>query len=50
MSRFSEATTVSLGNIVLPVEASLVTLNVRFSVAKDRYLTMLSWDNRGYTR
>ncbi|XP_034710569.1 uncharacterized protein LOC117933308 [Vitis riparia] len=35
LSGFNGATTTSLGDIVLPVQAGLVTLNVRFSVVED---------------
>ena len=35
LSGFNGATTTSLGDIVLPVQAGLVTLNVQFSVIQD---------------
>ncbi|XP_034704137.1 uncharacterized protein LOC117928351 [Vitis riparia] len=35
LSGFNEASTISLGDIVLPVQAGLVTLNVQFSVVQD---------------
>ena len=35
LSRFSETSTTSLGDIVLPVQAGPVTLNVQFSVVQD---------------
>lgn len=35
LSEFNGATTISLGEIVLPVQADPTTLNVRFSIVKD---------------
>lgn len=35
LSEFNGATTISLGDIVLPVQADLTTLNVRFSIVED---------------
>ena len=35
LSGFNGVTTTSLGDIVLPVQAGLVTLNVQFSVIQD---------------
>lgn len=35
LTKFNEASTVSLGDVILPVQADLVTLNVRFSVVED---------------
>lgn len=35
LSEFNGATTISLGDIVLPVKADPTTLNVRFSIVED---------------
>ncbi|XP_034709009.1 uncharacterized protein LOC117932081 [Vitis riparia] len=35
LSRFNEASTTSLGDIVLPVQVGPVTLNVQFSIVED---------------
>ena len=35
LSKFNGATTTSLGNVVLPIQANLVTLIVRFSMVND---------------
>ena len=37
LSRFNEATTTSLGDVVLPVKTGSVTLNVRFLVVDDLF-------------
>lgn len=35
LSRFNGASTTSLGDIVLPIQAGLVTVNMQFSVVED---------------
>lgn len=35
LSKFNGATTPSLGDVVLPVQAGLITLNIQFSVVND---------------
>ena len=35
LSNFNEATTISLGDVVLPIEVDVVILNVWFSIVKD---------------
>ncbi|XP_034681093.1 uncharacterized protein LOC117911040 [Vitis riparia] len=37
LSRFNGATTTSQGDIVFPVQASLITLNIQFSVVEDLF-------------
>ena len=45
LTKFNEASTVSLGDVILPVQADLVTLNVRFSVVEDLspYNVIIRW-------
>lgn len=45
LTKFNEASTVSLGDVIIPVQADLVILNVRFSVVEDLspYNVILRW-------
>ncbi|RVW32523.1 hypothetical protein CK203_008217 [Vitis vinifera] len=49
LSGFNGSSTTSLGDIILPVRAGPVTLNVQFSVVQDCHPSMSSWDAHGFT-
>ena len=50
LSVFNGASTTSLGDVVSPVQARAVVLNVQFSIVEDLSpLSTPSWDARGYT-
>ncbi|RVW46754.1 hypothetical protein CK203_084521 [Vitis vinifera] len=46
---FNGSSTTSLGDIILPVRAGPVTLNVQFSVVQDCHPSISSWDAHGFT-
>ncbi|RVW22930.1 hypothetical protein CK203_101608 [Vitis vinifera] len=49
LSGFNGSSTTSLGDIILPVRAGPVTLNVQFSWCKSCHPSMSSWDAHGFT-
>ncbi|RVW13432.1 hypothetical protein CK203_102347 [Vitis vinifera] len=49
LSGFNGSSTTSLGDIILPVRAGPVTLNVQFSWCKNCHPSMSSWDAHGFT-
>ncbi|RVW80602.1 hypothetical protein CK203_044372 [Vitis vinifera] len=49
LSGFNGSSTTSLGDIILPVQAGPVTLNVQFSWYKSYHPSMSSWDAHGFT-
>ena len=50
LSRFNEATTTSLSDIVLHVQSDLIIMSVRFSVVNDLSLSMPLWDMHDFTK
>ncbi|RVX06312.1 hypothetical protein CK203_027556 [Vitis vinifera] len=49
LSGFNGSSTTSLGDIVLPVQAGPVTLNVQFSIVQSCHPSMSFWDAHGST-
>ncbi|RVX11556.1 hypothetical protein CK203_015845 [Vitis vinifera] len=49
LSGFNGSSTTSLGDIILPVRAGPVTLNVQFSWCKNCHPSISSWDAHGFT-